>query len=611
MKETKKATPKPYRSTLSNALWSFREILKEAPVCFLLMALEVPLNVCLSYAEVYLPALVVAEVTGGASLSHMAFRVGMVIGLMLVANVIRTFSKGLYGTYYLSKYRFQKTMEVNRKSMNCFFQDYENKDIRELGDRALRATEQWNGVQPISDVPKRSMKLIENILCYLLFGSVISFVSPLLVPILTIAPIVNWLCARAYRNWEYAHRDKWTDIDHGLWYVQGEAADFRAGKDIRIYGMAGWLRQIYSDLCAQRTFWDRQLTWRSFLSRIADLVVILLRDSAAYALLIQMTLAGQLTVDRFLLYFSAISMFASFIGNIMSEWNGIHTASLALCDYRKYLDLPDQDGSGEADVENYLDTAPEITFEHVSFRYDGAETDTLNDLNLTIKPGEKVALVGLNGAGKTTLVKLLCGLYLPTEGDIKVGGASIRKFRRKDYYRLFSPVFQDVQTGFFSLAETVSGQIQGHTDFQRAEHCMELAGLGEKLSSLPQGIHTKLDKQVYADGIALSGGETQKLMLARALYKDAPILVLDEPTAALDPIAENQIYLQYQEMTRGKTSLFISHRLASTQFCDRILYLKDGRITEEGSHQELIALGGEYAGLYEKQSCWYQCGKKF
>lgn len=611
MKKRKTPKNRPYRSALDNALWSFREILKQAPVCFLLMALEVPLNVCLSFTEVYLPALVVAEFTGGAPLSRMAFRVGMVILLMLTANVLRTFSKGLSQTYYLTKYRFQKNMEVNRKSMTCFFQNYESKDIRELGDRATLATQQWNGVQPVSDVPSRSMKLVENLLCYLLFGSVISFVSPLLVPILTIAPAVNWFCARAYRNWEYAHRDKWTDIDHRLWYVQGETADFRAGKDIRIYGCAGWFRQIYSDLCARRAFWNRQLIWRSFLSRIADLFVILLRDGAAYALLIKMTLAGELTVDRFLLYFSAISMFASFIGNIMTEWNGIRATSLDLCDYRKYLDLPEQDGTGEADVTKLLGTAPEITFEHVSFRYEGAHSDTLQDLNLTLNSGEKVALVGLNGAGKTTLVKLLCGLYLPTEGDIKINGISVRKFRRKDYYRLFAPVFQDVQTGFFSLAETVSGQIGEGTDFRRAGQCLELAGLGEKLRSLPQGIHTKLDKQLYADGIALSGGEAQKLMLARALYKDAPVLVLDEPTAALDPVAENQIYLQYQEMTQKKTSLFISHRLASTQFCDRILYLKDGQVAEEGTHQELIALGGEYAGLYEKQSCWYKCEKKF
>ena len=171
---------------------------------------------------------------------------------------------------------------------------------------------------------------------------------------------------------------------------------------------------------------------------------------------------------------------------------------------------------------------------------------------------------------------------------------------------MFSPVFQEIKTTFFSLAENVSGQPCQKMDKFRAEQCMRLAGLGDKIDTLPQGADTKLDKQVHKDGIELSGGELQKLMLARALYKDAPVLVLDEPTAALDPIAENNIYQQYHNFTKAKTSLFISHRLASTQFCDRILYLKDGAVTEEGTHDELIALGGEYSERYEKQSCWYR-----
>jgi len=581
-------------------------MLKEAPMAFALMVLDVPVKVAQSYAGVYLPALVVAEVAGKETLSHALLRTGAVILFMFAAEVLLLFSQSLSRHGLWDIYRFQKTFELDRKSMACFYQTYEKKEVHDLYDRALIATQMWDGSQPITDMPVRSLKLVENILSYCLFGSVVSMVSPWLVPILTIAPAVNWLCARAYRKWEYANRERWADLDRKLKYVRNKPSDFKSAKDIRIYGMAGWFRETYAMLSGQRKVWDKKIARRKFLSRIADLAVILVRDGAAYALLIGMTLAGEITVDKFVLYFSAISMFASFVGNIMNEWNGIHATSLKLCDYREYLDLPDREGTGEAGVEEILREAPEIRFEHVSFRYEGAERDTLHDISFTIKAGEKIALVGRNGAGKTTLVKLLCGLYQPTEGDIKINGISIRKFTHKDYYRLFSPVFQEIKTIFFSLAENVSGQVGRGTDDARAERCMRLAGLGETIDALPGGIHAKLDKQVNKDGIELSGGELQKLMLARALYKDAPVLVLDEPTAALDPIAESNIYRQYNDIAGTKTSLFISHRLASTQFCDRILYLKEGEITEEGTHSELVSLGGEYSELYEMQSCWYR-----
>ncbi len=605
MKRKEKAKAKPYRSALDNSIWSFRGILRDAPLLFGLMILEVPLHVFLSYAGIWLPALVVAEVTNEKGMSHAFLAVGALILLMLAADILSSLC-GQMAEGCLSRYQFLRGWEVDAKSLGLFYQTYEKTEIRSLRERAVRATQTWNGVQPISDVPRRSMKLVENILCYVLFGSVVSFVHPLLVLFLTLAPAVNWFCARAYRRWEYSHRGQWTDLDRRIWYVQGVTSDFQAAKDIRIYGMAGWFKEVYADLEAQRLGWEKQMLVRQFLSRVADLVVILLRDGLAYVLLIRMILEGSITVDRFLLYFSAISMFATFIGNIMDEWNGIRATSLDVCDYRRYMDLPEQDGTGEADVESLLGTAPEVVFDHVSFCYDGAKENTLDDIVLTIKPGEKVALVGENGAGKTTLVKLLCGLYLPTKGEIRIGGIPFGKFHRREYYRLFSAVFQDVQTGFFSLAETVSGQGAAETDEARAVECIRRAGLSEKLDALPQGIHTRLDKQLHRDGTDLSGGEAQKLMLARALYKDAPILVLDEPTAALDPIAENQIYLQYRDMTRDKTVLFISHRLASTRFCDRILYLKDGKVAEEGTHEELMALGGEYAGMYEMQSCWYK-----
>ena len=601
----KKTKKKPYRSVFSNAVWAFRRQMEFAPKSFLLLILGIPLAVAKSYMGILLPSLVVKEVTVGTVLTKAALSIGLLmLAIFLCEMLAEAFSYMQEG--YLSNYRWSIAERIDRKALGCFYQQIEKKEVRDLYGRAVRATQMWNGVQPISDMPKHTADLIRNILCYLLFGSVVSLVHPLLVPILTIAPIVNWICVRAYNKWEYANRDKWTDTSRKLWYVQTKPSDFAAGKDIRIYGMTDWFIDMFRSLNREYAVWDRQRVGRKFLSGIANLIVILIRDGAAYALLIAMTMRGEITVDEFVLYFAAISSFAGFIGRILGSWNHLHSTSLALCDLREFLDLPEYDGTGEESIAAHLYHAPEITFDRVSFRYDGAEEDTIKDLSFTVRAGERIALVGLNGAGKTTVVKLMCGLYAPTSGEIRLNGIPLSKFLRKDYYKLFSPVFQNIKTAYFSLGETVSAAIGKDYDRERAEFCMRQAGLGEKLDSLPLGLDTKLDKQVNENGIELSGGEMQKMMLARALYKDAPMLVLDEPTAALDPLAESEIYQQYQSMTNGKSAVFISHRLASTRFCDRILYLENGTVTEEGTHEMLVRKKGRYAELFEIQSCWYR-----
>lgn len=596
---------KPYRSAWSNALWSFRGMLRGTPQSFWLMTAAVPLTVFLAWAEIRLPALVVSEVTARQTFLHAAVAVGILLGATLIAAALKEFCSTVQQAY-MSRYRFSQSVRLHRKSMHCFYETYEKKATRDLLGRAEAATWMHYGKCPLLEMPQQGADLLTNLLCYALFGTVISFVSPWLVVLLTVCPAINWLCVRAYNKYEYATRAQRTDIDQKLQYVMDRSEDFSAAKDIRVYGMADWLRGMYRELSDRVLSWQKKLSSRQFLTRLADLGIILLRDGTAYAVLIGMALRGEITVDQFVLYFAAISGFATYVGNIMTAWTALQTASLVLCDFREYLDLPDGGAGGKERADGHLTHAPQIVFDHVSFRYDGAEEDTLRDISLTLHSGERVALVGTNGAGKTTLVKLLCGLYAPTAGEVRVDGVPVGDFSREEYYRLFSPVFQDVQTAFFSLAETVTGEVGSHLDRERAERCMRRAGLGRKLDSLPLGIDTRLDKQVNKDGIELSGGEAQKLMMARALYKDAPVLVLDEPTAALDPIAENEIYLQYRDMTEGKTSLFISHRLASTRFCDRILFLKDGKIAEEGTHSELIALGGEYAKLFEIQSCWYR-----
>ena len=592
-------------SVFSNFAWSLKMLLRYSKAAFFITALFIPINIGLRYLEIYLPSLVVSEVTNGQTFNHAVISVGVTMLLIILGSIIIQ-ALGHIRNSTLGIYRYKMTDLVTRKQLSMFYQTYERKEVRDLANRATIATQMWDGVQPLADIVYSGFGIIENLLGYILFGSVISFASPWLVPILTVAPIVNILSVKAYNKWEYTHRNKMTDLNQKLGHVEELPDDFAAAKDIRIYSMASWLRECYRDLSEQRAKWDRTTVKKSFLSRIADLIVILIRDGGAYALLIHMFYNGEIGIDEFVLYFAAISSFASWVGGIISCWNKANTVSLKLCDFREFVDYPEYDGSGFAKAADHMNTVPEIEFRNVSFRYDGAEQDTIHNLSLKIKRGEKLALVGLNGAGKTTLVKLLCGLYRPTSGEICLNGIPLSDFKREDYYQLISPVFQEIRTAFFSLAETVSGKSTAETDLKKAETCMRKAGLGTKIDVLPEGIQTKLNKKVHENGTELSGGEAQKLMLARALYKDAPLLILDEPTAALDPIAESKIYNDFNVMAKNKTSLFISHRLASTSFCDRIIVLESGSITEEGTHQELMAANGTYKGLFDIQSCWYK-----
>lgn len=306
-----------------------------------------------------------------------------------------------------------------------------------------------------------------------------------------------------------------------------------------------------------------------------------------------------------MLYFGAISQFSGYVNRMMNGLTDLKKSSLDMCILRDFLEMEKETEGGEdISLLEMKDIPPSITFEHVSFHYPNQEKEILSDINFTVKKGEKIALVGSNGAGKTTLIKLLCGFYQPTKGRILINDIPFDKWNRKKAYQLYSAVFQDIMILPFSVAQNVAMVKEDKIDKERVRKCLEIAGLKERLPDIEE----KMVKAAYENGIELSGGESQKLLLARAIYKDAPILVLDEPTAALDPIAESKLYLQYNELTERKTSIFISHRLASTYFCDRILFLEKGKIAEMGSHEELMNQNGSYAQMFDIQSSYYQGG---
>ncbi|MBE6855556.1 MAG: ABC transporter ATP-binding protein, partial [Ruminococcus sp.] len=289
---------------------------------------------------------------------------------------------------------------------------------------------------------------------------------------------------------------------------------------------------------------------------------------------------------------------------LLQSLTGLRERSAQTDDFRSFMDIPDPDKDRKTvpipETDRYT-----FTFEDVSFRYSGQETYAVRHLNLTLSAGERLAIVGLNGAGKTTFIKLLLRLYDVTEGRILLNGTDIREFDRAEYYQLFAPAFQDVTVFAFPMEENVSMRPKEETDCARAEEMLRSAGMGEKIDSLADGMSTELLKVLYDDGVDLSGGEKQKLALARALYKDAPIVILDEPTAALDAIAEYQLYQRFDGMIGEKTAVYISHRLSSTRFCDRVAMFVGGEMVELGTHEALLEQHGAYAEMFRVQAQYY------
>ena len=594
---------KPKYSVRQNVCFMVRTAWEKRRRVPLLCVVVAAIKVALDLAQLYVTPEILTRVEQGVPVGELLTTIGFFTAALLLLQGAAAYCDAIRMPGEVDV-RCAIIRMISRKSGETSYPNVHDSKILKLEEQAQRAT---SGNDDAAEHIWRTLtELLANLGGFAVYLLLFSRLSRFLILLVVLTAAADFFVSHYISEWEYRHRDEREQYDKELHYFLTQPRQIQLAKDIRVFGLVPWLRELreksmkaLSAFIARR---ERTYLW----ANVADMALTLLRNGIAYAYLIRQTLVHGWPASTFLLYFTAVSGAASWVTGILTQCSQLHKESIDLSKIQEYLNIPEP-FRFEGGVQPPVADGYELRLENVSFHYPGTERDILRHIDLTIHPGEKLAVVGLNGAGKTTMVMLLCGFYDPTEGRVLLNGQDIREFDRSAYYRLFSAVFQRFSILDTTIAECVA-QTTEHIDRVKVDHCLAQAGLTEAIAKFPQGVDTHFGREVYLDGVQLSGGQTQRLMLARALYKNGPILILDEPTAALDPIAENDIYQKYSDMTAGKTSVFISHRLASTRFCDRILFIADGGIAEEGTHKELLAKGGAYAELFAVQSRYYQEG---
>jgi ATP-binding cassette subfamily B protein len=452
---------------------------------------------------------------------------------------------------------------------------------------------------------------IFGLIVYCVFIAKINvLVSLILIVISSISVIVNIY----NKKWINKNKEKWFKIDTKLEYLSLQSTSLNNAKNVRLYSIKNWFMDTFEYLTGLRQKWLEKELRIYYLVNIIERILTAVKYAIAYFVMFNKVKSG-LDISQFIMVIGLILGVNNWITSIFDSIKYLELNNVTVNNSRTALEMDDaksakisSNDSGNSYNQIPTEKTHELRFENVSFAFPESKTKTFDKFNLTIQRGEKLALVGVNGAGKTTLVKLMCGLYKPTEGKIYLDDVDISTYKREDYFKVFSTVFQDFQVLALSIAENISCCTPEKTDYNRVNKCIELSGLKDRVGELTKVANTNMLKELDNDGVVFSGGQTQKLMIARCLYKDSPIIVLDEPTSALDALAESKLYEKYSSLINDKTSVFISHRLSSTKFCHRIIMLNEGKIIEEGTHDELLKKKGEYAKMFNIQSSYYQEG---
>ena len=585
-----------------NVAFVLRRMLDYDKKLIALLALGIVCQPFMRYFWTFLPKFILDMVTGEGNREELFWLMIFFTVLQLVFTMLATYRNRGIEWRFLGA-RIHTMLEMNRKTMKINYEHLENPDIMDCFQKAQNACENSNN--GVEGLMHETVWFVDSFAISAVGVCILSSMNIWIVLLMVSIAILNFLVVN--RTYKITKSKVWDPLA-SWWrkrqYMQNTTTNFDAAKDIRMFDLCDWLLRKYRDLNKIR--YDAQKVnakfW--FWTSVASNLFWTVSQIVVYAWLVYLMVNQRLTIGNFTLYLTSAGAFFEYLSILLNGISRIFAKSREVDDFRSFLDFDGGDASQNGKELPKLESY-EFVFENVSFKYPKADSYALRNLNLTIKAGERLAVVGLNGAGKSTMIKLLLRLYQPTEGRILINGTDVMEYDRDSYYAAFAPVFQQVELFAFPMEENVSMKEPERTDSKWAKECLEAAGLANKIQELPNGTKTELLKIICDDGVDLSGGEKQKLALARALYKDGAVVVLDEPTAALDALAEAKLYKDFDKLIGGKTAVYISHRLSSTQFCDKVAMFADGEMVEYGTHAELMEKAGAYAEMFRIQAQYY------
>lgn len=581
------------------------------------------LNAISPFVNIYMSARIIDELVSIRGIDRLTKLVAITIGLNLIIHLL---AKGLDHLKILLRGIMgqNQDMRINEKIIQIDYEHVENPEVHKLRFKIWDA-ENMNGGGIYSLIINLEV-LVQGIVIVLtsvtlvlgLFQSKTSIVGSLsftnsklfslgFLSVILLGTLINLKLSTVLQKKFFSYYGQVMDGNRNALYYYEYGSNYNTGKDIRLYDQREIFISVITSLVEEfRKLFNKIGNMRAAYGGISGLISSL-SSGLVYIFVGLKAIAGAITVGSMVQYIGSISQFMGGATKVLSSINDIKNNNQYLQLYIDFLNIEGEKYKGSQPVEKRDDDEYEIEFKNVSFKYPGTEEYVLHNISMKLNIGERLAIVGMNGSGKTTFIKLLSRLYDPNEGEILLNGIDIKKYDYDEYLNLFSIVFQDFKLFSFSLGQNVAASVD--YDEERVKQILEEAGLRERLNNMPKGVNTPLYKDFDEEGVEISGGEAQKIALSRALYRGAPIIILDEPTAALDPIAEYEIYTKFDEIVGTKTAFYISHRLSSCRFCDEIAVFHEGRIIQKGSHEELVKdIDGKYYELWNSQAQYYNDG---